>query len=396
MRPLSIGVFTYSTKPRGSVVHAAQLADGLAALGDDVTLYALDKDGQGLFRAPRARLVLIPAQPAQAGSDALIAQRIAEVAAFMRGVAPRHDVLHAQDCLVSSGLLAAAESSPRAARGLLCRTVHHVEQFESPYLQRCQARSILGADICLSVSQATRSALRASYGRDSQVVPNGVDTRRFTALSSQERAELRASLGLPEGTPLVLSIGGVEPRKNSLHMLDAFLALHARLPEARWVIAGGASIFEHAAYRAAFETRCAALTPAQRAALLRLDVLSDARIASLIGGADVLLHASLQEGFGLCVLEAMAAGTPVVVSAGPPFDEFLDDACALVVDPRDPPAIAQALLCALCGGAAGRAAAAGLRARAFSWERSAARHRQIYFEYLARGARLPSHDARSP
>jgi glycosyltransferase-like protein len=401
MRALSVGIFTYSAKPRGSVVHAAQLADALAAQGDDVTLYALDKDGRGFFRALHAaRLVLIPARPAQAGSDALIAQRIEEVASFMLARAPRHDVLHAQDCLVASGLIAAAEARaqlhPHAAarRQLLCRTVHHVEQFESVYLERCQERSVHGADVCLSVSEATRRALRTRYGRESHVVLNGVDSARFVALSPAERAALRASLALPECAQLVLSVGGVEPRKNSLVMLEAFLALHARLPEARWLIAGGASIFEHAQYRAAFEARLAALSAVQRAAVLRLGVLPDDRLAALIGGSDVLLHASLQEGFGLCVLEAMAAGTPVVVSKGPPFDEFLDDGCALTVDPRDVAAMAGALLRALTGGGEVQAHAARKRARVFCWTRCAQRHRQIYLEY--RGSPPRSRETRSP
>lgn len=386
MRALSIGIFTYSAKPRGSVVHAAQLADALAAQGDDVTLYALDKDGHGFFRALRtARLVLVPARPAQAGSDALIAQRIAEVASFMLAHAPRHHILHAQDCLVASGLIEArAQLPPQAAarRQLLCRTVHHVEQFESVYLERCQERSVRGADVCLSVSEATRHALHTRFGRESHVVQNGVDHDRFVAASPAGRAALRASLALPAHAPLVLSVGGVEPRKNSLNMLEAFLALHARVPEARWLIAGGASIFEHTQYRAAFEARLASLSTAQRAAVLRLGVLPDDRLAALIGGADVLLHASLQEGFGLCVLEAMAARTPVVVSKGPPFDEFVDDACALTVDPRDVTAMAGALLRALTGGAEEQVEAARKRARVFCWKRCAQRHRQIYLEYL--------------
>ena len=56
----SVGLFTYSTLPRGSVVHTAQLADALVDAGWDVTVYALDKDGRGFFRPLRARLRLVP------------------------------------------------------------------------------------------------------------------------------------------------------------------------------------------------------------------------------------------------------------------------------------------------------------------------------------------------
>ncbi|MBV9946792.1 MAG: MSMEG_0565 family glycosyltransferase, partial [Myxococcales bacterium] len=50
MNPPSVGLFTYSTLPRGSVVHTAALAEALHAAGCDVTVYALDKERRGFFR----------------------------------------------------------------------------------------------------------------------------------------------------------------------------------------------------------------------------------------------------------------------------------------------------------------------------------------------------------
>ena len=58
---LSIGIFTYSTKPRGSVVHAACLAEALERRGAQVTLYALSKAGDGFFRPLSCALRLISA-----------------------------------------------------------------------------------------------------------------------------------------------------------------------------------------------------------------------------------------------------------------------------------------------------------------------------------------------
>ena len=60
---LSVGLFTYSTLPRGSVVHTANLADALHDAGVDVTVYALDKDRRGFYRPLRARLTLVAASP---------------------------------------------------------------------------------------------------------------------------------------------------------------------------------------------------------------------------------------------------------------------------------------------------------------------------------------------
>jgi glycosyltransferase-like protein len=396
VRPLSIGIFSYSTKPRGSVVHAASLAEALAHRGHDVTLYVLDKDGQGFYRrfeegaprgpsARRVKLAFMPAGPAPAAQDALIAQRVGEVARFVTRHKPRHDVVHAEDCLVASGLLEARASLGSA---LLVRTVHHVEHFESAYLEACQERSVKQAELCLSVSRATREAVLAHYGVDTQVIANGVDCRRFEGVTDEAAWALRRRLGVPEQAQLVLSIGGVEPRKNSLRALEAFLLAQQNRQDLCWVIAGGASIFEHADYRAAFDARVERLQARVRAAIVRTGVLRDEEMTLLLKGAQVLLHPSSQEGFGLCVLEAMAAGTPVVVSHGPPFDEFLDETCAERVDATSPVDIACGLSNALSLGAR-LVPAACARAREFSWERCAARHEVAY--RVAMEARTRSH-----
>src|SRR4051812_28482228 len=121
---LSIGIFTYSTKPRGSVVHAACLAEALQRSGAQVTLYALSKAGDGFFRPLACELRLIAAEPAPSEVDALIRQRIAEFRAGIRALGVDHDICHAEDCLAANALAAAKTELGRAA---LVRTVHHVE-----------------------------------------------------------------------------------------------------------------------------------------------------------------------------------------------------------------------------------------------------------------------------
>lgn len=131
---LSIGIYTYSTKPRGSVVHAMSLAEALVAGGHDATLYSLAKPGASLHRTPACPVELIAAAAAPDDPDALIRQRIDELARGIRRIGRRHDAFHAQDCLTANALLAAR---PQVG-GPVVRTVHHVERFESPYLVACQ------------------------------------------------------------------------------------------------------------------------------------------------------------------------------------------------------------------------------------------------------------------
>ena len=381
---LSIGIFTYSSRPRGSVVHAACLAEALQRKGAQVTLYALSKAGDGFFRPLSCELQLIPAQPAASEVDALIAQRIAEFRAGIRELRVRHAICHAEDCLAANALIAAQAELGRAA---IVRTVHHVEAFESPYLMACQERSVAAADLVLSVSRATSRAVRAAFGRDAPVISNGVDLARFAEPDLHAALALRARLLVQPGETLVLSVGGVEQRKNSLAALDAVALAYADHWALRWVIAGGASIWEHEAYRAEFTRRLGLLPPELQARITVLGTVTEAELTELYHASDVLLCPSLQEGFGLCVLEALAAKSAVIVPNGAPFDEYLDEHCASFVDPHSARDIARALLQLLREPARRQRLAADghLRARLHSWDLVAERH-------LARYESLPRRD----
>ena len=112
----------------------------------------------------------------------------------------------------------------------------------------------------------------------------------------------------------------------------------------------------------------------------RLGRVSDDRLAALYRGARCLAYPSTYEGFGLPVLEAMAAGTPVVCPAGPPYDEFADGV-AVTCDPRDPDSIASALRTAAERPALGELGRR--RAAEFTWERTARATLDVYREVAA-------------
>lgn len=390
---LSIGIFTYSTRPRGSVVHATYLAEALTRRGHEVTLYALSKAGDGFYREVSCEVVLLPAGPAPQDPDQLIRQRIAELARGVDALRPVHDLYHAEDCLVASGLLDAD-----AGRGLrpLVRTLHHFEHYQSQYLRACQRRTLLEADAVACVSRVSQRDVERELGRRAPIIGNGVDLKRFEWRPGCSELTRR---GLRLGDVLVLSVGGVEPRKNSLAALGAMVKLMTRQPQVRWVIAGGASIWEHDAYRRHFEARVAALPPGIRERIVQLGPVSEAELTALYGISQLLLCPSLQEGFGLCVLEALASRLPVVVSEGEPFSEYLDDSCASFVDPASETSIAAAVERLLLDGQlrARRAAVGHARVKKFSWDRVATEHERLYGEVAqsAKFQRAQAHEESS-
>src|SRR5882724_5772247 len=117
---LSVGIFTYSSKPRGSVVHAACLAEALQRCGAAVTLYALSKPGDEFYRPVSCALRLIPAQAAPSEMDALIAQRVAEFQQGIKSLGVHHRVCHAEDCLAANVL---AQSKAELGEAKIVRTV---------------------------------------------------------------------------------------------------------------------------------------------------------------------------------------------------------------------------------------------------------------------------------
>ncbi|MGF1588293.1 MAG: glycosyltransferase [Pleurocapsa sp.] len=235
MKSLRIALFTYSTKPRGGVIHTLELAEAIQGQGHEVCVYALDKDNLGFHRSLNCASKLVPTKPAASSIDKLIAQRI--------------------------------------------------EEF------------------------------------------NGLEV------------ELKQRLGITNH-PVYLSIGGIEPRKNSLKLLQAFSQVLKTQPQAQLIIAGGDTLFDYKPYRVAFFNLVQQSEIAIGKSLILPGVISDRDLPVLYRCADAFVFPSVKEGWGLVLLEAIASGLPIITSFMPPFTEFLDHETALLVDPHSIDAIA--------------------------------------------------------
>ncbi|MGB3199275.1 MAG: MSMEG_0565 family glycosyltransferase [Nodosilinea sp.] len=383
--PLRIALLTYSTKLRGSVVHTLELATALTELGHSVCVYALDKDGQGFERATPAGVKLVPAQPPPThltpdqAIDALIRQRIQEFVDYFLAHPETYDVYHAQDCIGANALVQLRQLG-RVPN--VVRTVHHIEDYASIYLQRCQDKSIREPDLCLCVSDRWHQALRADYGIDAPRVLNGVDLQRFSAIPSGHENALKERYGLT-GAPIFLTVGGIEPRKNSLRLLAAFAQILPAYPQAQLVIAGGATLFDYEPYRQEFFALVNSLEqqhgPMIGTSVILPGVIPDGDLPALYRTADVFCFPSTKEGWGLVVLEAIASGLPVITAHQPPFTEFLSPDQALLVDPNSVEAIAQAMLASLDPAIAQRLVQRSHSVLAqYTWAQSAGLHIQHY------------------
>lgn len=378
MTGLRIALLTHSTNPRGGVAHCLGLAEALCGLGHEAVVHAPDPSGRGFFRDAACPTVSVAARPVAGDTVDLVRTRINDyLIHFGSPAACDFDVFHAHDGIGGNAL--ATLKHRRLIPGFV-RTVHHLDAFAEPQLADWQDRSIQEARRLLCVSHGWTERVRSDFGATPEVVGNGVDLAAYRSTPDLRDAVVRERWGLGGG-PIVLSVGGFEARKNTLGIIEAFALLRERHPGAQLVIAGGASLLDHASYRA----RChAALTVHGLAAgssgpVIETGQVPQADMPALYRVADMLAFPSLKEGFGLCVLEAMACGAPAIVSLRPPFTEYLIEGDALFVDPGDPDDIARTMATALVPETRARLRVAGFaRAAAHSWRACAERHLDAY------------------
>jgi glycosyltransferase involved in cell wall biosynthesis len=186
---------------------------------------------------------------------------------------------------------------------------------------------------------------------------------------------VRSQLGLAGDAPMVVTVANFKAHKGHEYLLDAAVRVRKELPEARFVLVGQGPL--ESEIRAGVERR--GLNEAVVFAGYRPDV------PRVVAAADVFALASLHEGLAIALLEAMAMGTPpVVTDVGGLAEVVANGENGLVVPPRDPDALASRLLSLLCDaelrGRLGRAAQD--RAAAFDIRASVHREEAVYEQLL--------------
>jgi len=238
-----------------------------------------------------------------------------------------------------------------------------------------RARETAGrARAVVTVSEFSAREIQELYGVPREriaVIHNGVSDDFAPVRDEALCAEVRRRLELPEAG-FLLFVGGADPRKNHRGFLQAVARCRDKLNDRVVVLVGDP---EHAmgSYRATADEY--GLGPLVRCP----GRMNRGDLCVLYTLADLFVFPSLYEGFGMPVLEAMACGAPTITSNTTALPEVAGDA-ALLVNPEDPEAMAQAITTALSDDALRddlrRRGAA--RSRAFTWRDAALRTSALY------------------
>jgi phosphatidylinositol alpha-mannosyltransferase len=357
-------VCPYSLDVHGGVQsHVRELAGALLALGHDARVLAPGEQTADLpahvTTTGRAVPMRYNGSVARVSFGPLVAGRV------RRWLADgRFDVVHVHEPATPSVSVLALW----AARAPLVATFHTAS--ERTRTLETSAATFLRAglaklDAHVAVSEEAERTMARYLDADPLVIPNGVDTSRFTAG------------GRRSGGPTVAFVGRVdEPRKGFDVLLRAWPAVVDRHPGARLLVVGAGA-------------RPATLRPLPAHAAERVELLGaldDEGKARVLGQTDVVVAPNTHgESFGIVLVEAMAAGAAVVASDLPAFRRVLGDGSHGVLFPTgDPTALAGAVAGLL--GDPPRAAAMGGRARcaaaAYDWTAVAPRVAAVYAAVL--------------
>jgi len=230
------------------------------------------------------------------------------------------------------------------------------------------------SDCILTVSDASKRDILHLFNIPPEkivVVYNAIDAHFSVTPAPDAVARVRERYQLDHR--FVLYVGNIKPHKNLVRLIEAFSELRSgELEDVKLLIIGDEisklPALRHAVHRHKLHKH-----------VRFLGYVPDDQLAVLYRLAGVFVFPSLYEGFGLPPLEAMASGTPVVVSNVSSLPEVVGDA-AVLVDPHDIDSIVDGLRCVLTNPArADDMRRKGLeRSREFSWERSVARTLEVY------------------
>ena len=375
--------------PGGAERVVEQLAAGLARRGHGAYVYCL-KDAGDAADQLRARGVIVR-EARSMGRDPLLALRLG---CWLRR--DRIDIVHAHSSAALIWALPAAK-----VLGVPLVQTRHGCLLGRPSRYRALAERLAPlVDRLVLVSEVLRAALPPGPRRRHALhVPNGIDRPRVALAHSRELLERLC--GRAFDGPVVLSVGTICAEKDTRGLLKAFAALRGEMPEVHLVCTGGE---RDPAYARAVRRDVRELRLEDRTHLL--GPVRDAY--RLMAGADVFCQASVTEAMPIAILEAMSQRVALVATAvgdvgcveprdGKQRTLIEHGVNGLLVPPRDPAALADALRYALSDSPAARrrcANAARDHERLYTAERMVVRYESIYRTCIGVRSAAPAFDRR--
>jgi glycosyltransferase involved in cell wall biosynthesis len=197
-----------------------------------------------------------------------------------------------------------------------------------------------------------------------ELIYNGADLTLFTPLDGSDRSAVRQAIGAEmageawsDDVLISCTVARLTPQKGLLDLVEAAAEVARQIPKVRFVLAGDGE------QRARLEARVAALQLQRQVLFAGSRQLT--QLARWLAAADLFVLSSHNEGMPLSMIEAMAAGCPVVATAVGGIPDVVGDSKAgLIVAPKNPSALAEAITRILADGQARSAMAAAARERA--------------------------------
>ncbi len=333
---LRIGLFTdtYAPQINGVSISLQLVSEGLQKRGHQVTIFAPKfpgyKDDQpGVVRLPSLKYL----------NDPPIYVAVLGTPRSTWSLSRKHfDVLHAHSPL-TMGFLAYLTASTKnlpliyTYHTSITDYTHYLKVIGGTAVIRHAARwfsatsTNLGDQIVVPSPKFHRLLLEQKVTKPIQVIPNGIDLSNFKA--AKNPGSFRNRLGLKSDAPILLSVGRVDPEKHLDFLIDAFARMADHVPETHLVFAGDGSA------RKKLEEHAAATNVNDRIHFLGMVNRTD--LPDLLHDATVFLSASITETQGIAMLEATAAGLPVVAVEDDAFEGMFENGengyqCALDVD----------------------------------------------------------------
>jgi glycosyltransferase involved in cell wall biosynthesis len=384
---------TFHPVTGGGETQARALAEGLHALGAEVTLVTRRSDA---------------ALPAKETVDGVTVYRVGPVGsghlrkwglvpttlAALRRLRLRYDVMlvcgyrvlgipamlvsraSGKPCVLKAD--SQGELSGRFFAAGLARFGLRHDRFPASTLIRLRNRLLLRAACFVAISTVIEDECRAAQVPPERLVriPNSVDAQLFRPVDASARGLLRDRLGLPRERPVAVFTGRLVTTKGLPVLMRAWTRISAQNPDAMLVLVGSGGLDMH---------NCEAELHAYVAAHdLESSVLFTGAVTNVheyLQAADLFVFPSEREAFGISVIEAMACGLPIVTTTVDGIRDVIRPGVdALGVPPRDDDALAEAILRVLEGGAEIRDLGTAARRRAvesFSTDQVVAAYRVL-------------------